>query len=302
MPNICKYCGTEFDSKNKLGGHVSHCSKNPFVHKEYTCDYCGEKIKGKHTYTFHKNHCELNPLKKTYKSPVSRNKSVDEPGNCKYCGKYCKNDNSLRNHERLCKENPDKQIIHRSNVSSSKLKGKQGWSKGLTKDTDERVNRCSIGVNKYYENHEGTFKGKHHSVETVELLSKIMSDKRKQKPDYINNSVTHRSGYYKGILCQSSWELAYVLYAIDHNINFVRNEKSFSYIFEDKEHSYFPDFYLPDCDTYVEIKGWYDPKSQAKVAQFKQKIILLQAEEMKPILNYVTQTYGLDFTSLYEKK
>lgn len=61
---------------------------------------------------------------------------------CQYCGKICKNANSLRNHERLCKLNPNKQ--------KNSQEGKTGWSKGLTKNTDPRIQKMSESLKKHY--------------------------------------------------------------------------------------------------------------------------------------------------------
>ena len=36
-------------------------------------------------------------------------------------------------------------------------------------------------------------------------------------------------GWYKGFWCDSSWELAYVIYNLDHGIEFRRNTEKFEY-------------------------------------------------------------------------
>ena len=87
---------------------------------------------------------------------------------------------------------------------------------------------------------------------------------------------------------------------MDHNIYFIRNKKGFSYIIDNIERTYFPDFYLPDTDTYIEVKGYYDRKSKIKTQQFRGNLQILQIKEMKPILDYCKNKYGKDFTYLYE--
>ena len=57
---------------------------------------------------------------------------------CKFCGKECKNKNSLAQHERRCKENPNR--IESPFVKYNKERD-HTWNKGLTKETDERVNK-----------------------------------------------------------------------------------------------------------------------------------------------------------------
>lgn len=55
---------------------------------------------------------------------------------CQFCGKVCKNQNSLRNHERMCPSNPDD--TYRTRFTN---RGKPGWNKGLTKETNASVAR-----------------------------------------------------------------------------------------------------------------------------------------------------------------
>jgi hypothetical protein len=48
-------------------------------------------------------------------------------------------------------------------------------------------------------------------------------------------------GYYKGYYCASSYELIYLVYCLDHNINIERNKYTFVYNYEGKDHVYIPD-------------------------------------------------------------
>lgn len=60
---------------------------------------------------------------------------------CQYCRKICKNENSLRNHERLCKLNPNHQEHTGFNY---------GWTKGLSKETNEGLRHISESLKKHY--------------------------------------------------------------------------------------------------------------------------------------------------------
>jgi hypothetical protein len=75
-----------------------------------------------------------------------------------------------------------------------------------------------------------------------------------------------------------SWELKYAQWLDSNNIKWERNKSSFPYIFQDKTRKYTPDFYLPETDEYVEIKGYKTAKDEAKWSQFpehrKLKIIM----------------------------
>ncbi len=108
-----------------------------------------------------------------------------------------------------------------------------------------------------------------------------------------------KSGWYKGIFCNSSWELAWVIYALDHNIKFERNTRGFEYEFDGKSHKYYPDFRLED-GSYLEVKGWSWKKWEAKLKGFPYKLMVLYKEELKPIFDYVKTKYGNDFIKMYE--
>lgn len=113
-----------------------------------------------------------------------------------------------------------------------------------------------------------------------------------------------KQGWYKGYWCDSSWELAWVIYNLDHNISFTRYNGFFEYEFEGKKHKYYPDFLMAN-GTIVEIKGAEKlAQWKAKFQQFpKDKILqVIGKNEIRKYLEYVIQKYGKDFVSLYEKK
>ena len=209
---------------------------------------------------------------------------------CKYCGKLCKNQNSLVQHEISCKENPNRLKSKYSHTA---------WNKGLTKETDTRVAKTG---QVYSERAKAGLYDWSHNKHTEATKEKI----RQQKLELCAKQGTNlcgkgKRGYYQGYYCQSSWELAYVIYCLEHNINIIRNKKSFSYILDGIKRSYFPDFYLVDENKYIEIKGYYDNKTKEKEKQFPKNeiLVVIKQKEMQPILNYVINKYGKDFTKLY---
>lgn len=295
----CKYCGKTFENRHQVIGHCANCLSNPNRKERVSCrcDICNKEYKNKQALSRHNSIEHLN-----------NEESVS--GNCAFCGKFCKNQNSLRNHERLCKQNPNRQLttyekygIIEGFNNKGRIpwnKGRIPWNKGLTKETDERIAKSALT---YVKNEKLGLHKSHSFTKTKEQKEKL-SNIMKEIYSHKDVSVAGRAkmGWYKGIYCNSSWELAYVIYNLDHNVNFIRNKKGFKYIYEGSEHTYFPDFYLVDSDTYVEIKGYKDNKAEAKISQFKYNLIVLEYNEMQPILDYVISNYGKDFISLYEDK
>lgn len=169
----------------------------------------------------------------------------------------------------------------------------KSWNKGKTKENDLTLAEVSRKVKEQYASGErkASFAGKHHTEEAKKKIGK-------------NGGLKHgagrgKNGWYKGFHCDSSWELAWVIYQIENNIVFKRNTDGFPYVYENIEHKYFPDFVLDD-GTYVEIKGFLDGKSKEKIRQFPFKLKIILYKEMIPILDYVVGKYGSNFISLYE--
>ena len=69
-----------------------------------------------------------------------------------------------------------------------------------------------------------------------------------------------KKGWYKGMFCDSSWELAFILYCEIENISIVRNQQMFPYIFEEKMSRYLPDFIIDG--EYVEVKGYLSERNK----------------------------------------
>lgn len=212
--------------------------------------------------------------------------------NCQFCGKQFKNDKSLHQHIIRCKNNPD-------HIPYSEACSHVAWNKGRTAKDDPRIAKIAETFNKNHAlgKHDGIW-GKPHSRETKEKISKLMRKICSERHSSLCGKG--KRGVYKGFYCQSSWELAYVIYQLDHDIQFERNNKGFSYIWNGETRTYFPDFYIPSEDTYIEVKGYYDARSKAKYDQFNGKLKVLLEKDMKPMIKYVEEKYGKDFVRLYE--
>lgn len=186
--------------------------------------------------------------------------------------------------------------VHGEGINHSPYSGKPPWNKGLTKETDSRVLQGSLSLKNNGKNgwNKGLTKETSQRIRNV-VKGMIASNK---VGGYHKNLGKGKQGEYNGIWCDSSWELAFVIYHLEHNIPFSRNWKRFPYYFDNRNHTYSPDFQYPD-GTYIEVKGYLDERSKAKAEQFKHKLKILQAEEMKPYLDYVIKKYGKNFTILY---
>ena len=219
--------------------------------------------------------------------------------NCKYCGEERKNANSLRNHERLCKLNPERQLTQFQINNPQKV---NPWQKGLTKDTDDRLLKISKSLKESYldgtiQNHQ---KGKSRTAEQKLKISTTM--KLNQNAGGLRRgSGRGKKGWYKGFFCDSTYELVYVIYNLDHNVAFKRCSRAYTYEFNNELHKYYPDFELPD-GSLVEIKGYHSDVVDYKVASVTARSIeVLYKNDLQYAFDWVIQNYKFNqLSDLYE--
>jgi hypothetical protein len=141
-----------------------------------------------------------------------------------------------------------------------------------------------------------------HQKSTVKCCSVACAKIAKIYGGYRPHSGTSKKGWYKGIFCGSSWELAWVIYHLDNNIPFKRNNEGFPYVYCNKPRKYYPDFYLINDNTYIEIKNYCNAEVDAKTKQFPYKLDVLYELDLKYIFDYVHGKYGKDYIKMYEPK
>ncbi len=220
----------------------------------------------------------------------------------------------FKNGKGCCDSSPNRCIAKRKHDSEKKkgeFKGKPYW------DTENPIynpwNKGKKDVlsiesrNKISEALKGKSKGVASTPEKEKERRSKISKTMKNNPlsgGLRKGSGFGKKGYYKGYWCDSTWELAWVIYNIDHNINFIRNTEGFEYIFNETKKLYYPDFIIND--VFYEIKGRrnyesLDKQTKEKLHQFTKKLIVLFDEDMKQYINYCFSKYGKDLTKLYDK-
>lgn len=108
-----------------------------------------------------------------------------------------------------------------------------------------------------------------------------------------------KSGYYKGIYCGSTYELCWVIHALDHGIAFKRFEGSLK---KDRL-TYVPDFLLDDNTTIIELKGYeHDDRVQKKTElaeSFGYTVHVLRKEDLAFAFDHVKEKYGVSALNSY---
>jgi len=80
---------------------------------------------------------------------------------------------------------------------------------------------------------------------------------------------------YRGVVFDSTWEAAFAQRCDALSVKWVRPDLGFPYYWKGRPHKYYPDFYLPDYNLYVETKGYYSGVDFAKFTQFPHPLIVI---------------------------
>ena len=221
---------------------------------------------------------------------------------CNFCDKEINNPGSLAAHEKYCSKNPNKQ--ERRGFTDYNKKVLNGeilpHNKGKTYEELYGVEKAAEKKKRQSElsKKNSIFCTANNPIYRPEI-KKIIG----QKCGGIKNGAGRgKRGYYKGIRCDSTWELAWVIYSLDHNIEFNRNNIWFPYVYTSKERKYYPDFFLPSSNSFIEIKGYFNEMTKEKKNQFPtdKTLIIIGEEEIKPYLEYVYKKYGVRPHNLHE--
>lgn len=186
---------------------------------------------------------------------------------CKHCQKEFENFNTSQkaNHARWCEKNPKRQ---------------QYCTGAKQLQTQEVIQKRTLGIKKAHlegkyinsskksletRTKNGTLK---HRPESIELIrQKALDSKHRRLCRSIREYVKKDGSVVK---LDSSWEEALAKRLDDIDVEWTRPEEPIQYVGVDgKKHNYFPDFYLPKYDLYL------DPKNPAAINAQKVKIKLL---------------------------
>lgn len=87
-------------------------------------------------------------------------------------------------------------------------------------------------------------------------------------------------------ILHAGWELKVANYMDEQKIHWCKSKEHFTYIFENQEHEYFPDFYLKDYDLFIEVKGRMKPNDLEKWKQFPKKLLIIDQKTIKNLPHF----------------
>lgn len=287
-------CGKEFINPQSFNGHKSSCLEHNIQKyhglENYKIAYESkiQKIKKAHSHTKEKFETQrkeklLKWIEEKHVCEQCGKVMIEKFGSGRFCSKKCAN---TRNHSPIEKENISRGLLKYNRTHSRKNINRK-----------HPIKYCICGKELKSDNKTGFC---WNCLVNTEQGQKKLSEINKNTGGYRKGSGVGKHGWYRGFYCDSSWELAYVIFNLEHGIEFKRNKKGFKYIYNNKSHRYFPDFI--EDNIYIEIKGYTNKLWEAKKNQFPHKLKVIGKETIKPYLEYVIKKYGENFCDLYEKR
>ena len=272
--HICSICRKLFDNGLSLGGHITaaHSEKSE-------CAVCKKQI-SRQAFKRHVNIC-----KQIY--CLFCNKQISKRK--KFCNSSCSAKFNLP--KRIHKEETKKKI---SKSLSGRIINTELYS----------VNNCSIcGL---------SFERKKNKKETCSwacsrklAAPKIAAAVKGKVGGYKNFGGKGKGGYYKNEWYDSSWELKLAKSLDEKNILFRRNTGLYKFPYIDlkgRNRNYYPDFFFPETNQFLEIKGYWTTETKHKIKssmeinpELKNLIIL---ESLEEIDKFCTNYHNNDTASL----
>ena len=309
--NTCKYCNKEIivEKQQSFASHVAACNPdkresirkrietlkklNPINTYYLNCIKCQKE----YDLEIKKLTYEKGKYRKTCSSKCSNGKNWTEEHRQKLSAIAKKSENVIKANgsRKGIKKNSPKDFLIREEISKKVI----AKNKNLDFDLCNMRRRFIDGYTFYVD------KCNYCNEEIIHInptIRKYHSDCwKKCSGGYKEGSVKNfKSGTYKGYYCDSSWELAFIIYNLEHGIKFIRNTEGFPYVYGGNSHNYHPDYILED-GSYVEIKNYKSDLTDAKLENFPHKIKIMYKEDLEHIFEYVINKYGKNYISLYEK-
>lgn len=306
---ICEYCKKEFKTIRGLFGHKGHCKLNP--------NNTEEKLYKRYKENSQKSAktiIEKNKIRRKVEEATRKERKLI----CKKCGKeyilnltdkefengkyskFCSR--SCANSRQHSEETKKKIGNHVKNSEKYKINNLLAIQKRVKeKDNNAIFDKNGYKIHYYICKECGKeFTNiQKRNINSIKYCSKECKHKylSEHTGGYRIGSGHSKSGWYKGIRCDSTWELAFLIYHLDNNLYIERCNEKRTYIWNGKKHIYYPDF-ITDKGI-IEIKGYKTNQSEEKRKQ-NPDIINIFKDDIKFYLDYVKEKYDKTLVELYD--
>ena len=280
----CKYCNKQWNTNQARNGHQSRCVLNP--KRNQTIKKTSQTLKGRaSTNKVDKIIYSIQCAKCGKKFQLQLTQHLYNSGKYrKHCSRKCANSRTWTEQDKLKKSIENK---NSEKVKTANNRPRTSKFKVLSK-------ACPVCKKLF-----GT-KAQHRTYCSRQCYLKDNHCQYRNvgRGGYRKGSGIGKSGWYKGIYCDSSWQLAYVIYHLEHGLNISRNKQKRTYIWNNEQHIYIPDFITEQ--GIIQIKGYINQKWNEKRLQ-NPDVKVLYKDQIQPYLQYAISKYGKDFIRLYQK-
>ena len=211
---------------------------------------------------------------------------------CEICGEVFDKQATKANHVRWKHIEPFK--------PADKKQKSQKWLEAIhakTKRTDSKIHWicpfCGLEKDSYKDIFTRHKKYCEKNPERVEFKPHSQSEETRKKLSEIglkNNyrRLMRKTQEYHGILYDSSWEVEMAKKLESLGENFERPKEPINYIGADgKQHHYFPDFWIPKLQKFIEVKNPYLYENDNKVQILKtERRDIIWVTSLEQILNF----------------
>lgn len=230
----------------------------------YKCRYCNKELMRPCALAIHERTCRLNPNRKPFENHIC-NWPGRKPMNnwkCKFCGEIFETRQLMAAHDKICSKRdypvPNQKYIIDENGKRHLAPGCTTWNKGLTKETNKILEKASQTFIQHIK--DGTYKpiGHPHTEERKQKMRELAIKR------HLGGWHTSKTIEYKGIKLDSTYELN-VAKNLDENQ--IKWERPKYLLWKDQnglEHRYYPDFYLPEYNVYLDPKNDYLINNESK--------------------------------------
>ena len=291
---VCE-CGKTFNSSQSFNGHKSNCK----VH--HLSKY------GDLTFITDKYVRVSNSCRTTHKAKFSKLEQekleqwISEQHTCEKCGKIMTEKfGSGRFCSRQCANSRERTDEIKNKIKESVSLTSNEKHKTFVDDYYKNPSHCKICNTILDYDHR---RKKTCSEHCKRLLASMNLKNNPNAGGIRDGAGIGKKGWYKGYFCDSTYELVYVIYNLDHNIEFKRNKNFYPYTYRGKVKKYYPDFELVD-KSLVEIKGYHTEQVDAKISAVTDRPIkILYQEDLQFAFDWVKEHYDYkNLEDLYESK
>ncbi len=174
----------------------------------------------------------------------------------------------MRSHATLCKSNPNRKVS-----GFEKIAGRTPWNAGLTASSSASIAKQSATLRNA--NAEGRVKHVRTDAQRKRLSAVAKENGLGGYRPHPNRGIR-----YDDVWLDSKWEEKVARSLDESGVRWQRPSKGF--VWNDEGQKYYPDFYLPDFDVYLDPKNEYLQKKDAlKIteAQKRNNIVVLVLDE-----------------------